>query len=62
MDGIAQNGKKPLIFILFPQVRTKMRKKGKREKKNMRMDKSKENTLMYIQMYIYTHPRTDKHM
>ena len=26
------------------------------------MDKSKENTLMYIHMYIYTHPRTDKHM
>ena len=25
------------------------------KEKNMRMDKSKENTLRYIHMYIYTH-------
>ena len=33
MDRIAQNGQKRLIFIVVPQVRTKMREKGKREKK-----------------------------
>ena len=33
MAGIAQNGQKRLIFIVVPQVRTKMREKGKREKK-----------------------------
>ena len=34
MAGIAQNGKKRLIFIVVPQVRTKMREKCKREKKH----------------------------
>ena len=34
MAGIAQNGQKRLIFIGVPQVRTKMREKGKREKKD----------------------------
>ena len=58
MAGISQNGLKRLIFNVAPQVRTKMGKKGKREKilkKNMRMDNSKENTLIYVHMYIYTH-------
>ena len=32
MAGTAQNGQKRLIFIVIPQVRTKMREKGKREK------------------------------
>ena len=32
MAGIAQNGQKRLIFIVVPEVRTKMREKGKREK------------------------------
>ena len=46
-----------LIFIVVPQVRTKMREKGKREKnnnnnnKNMTMSTSKENTLTYIHMF-----------
>ena len=48
-----------LIFIVVPQVRTKMREKGKREKnnnnnnnnKNMTMSASKENTLTYIHMF-----------
>ena len=34
MAGIAQNGKKRLIFIVLPRVRTKMRENGKREKNN----------------------------
>ena len=32
MAGIAQNGQKRLMFIVVPQVRTKIREKGKREK------------------------------
>ena len=61
MVGIAQNEQKRLIFIVVPQFRTKMREKGKREK-NRKMDKSKENTLIYMHMYICTHPRTYKHV
>ena len=34
MAGIAQNGQNCLIFIVIPQVRTKMRGRGKREKKH----------------------------
>ena len=55
MAGIAQNGQERLIFIEVPLVRTKMKEKGKREKKNVRLQ-SKENILIYIHMYIYTHP------
>ena len=33
MAGIAQNGQKRLIFIVVPQVKTKMREKGKQDKK-----------------------------
>ena len=33
MAGLAQNGQKCIIFIAVPQFRTKMREKGKREKK-----------------------------
>ena len=72
MAGIAQNRKKRLTFIVALQIRTKMREKGKRQENNkkkdkkhpkdMRMDKSKENTLMYIHMYICTHPRTYKYI
>ena len=49
---------KHLKFPVAPQFRTKIREKGKQEK-NMRMDKSKENTLIYFHMYIYTY---HKHM
>ena len=45
---------KHLIFIVVSQVRTKMREKGKQEKKSLRMNKSKENTLIYMHMYIHT--------
>ena len=34
MVGIAQNEQKRLIFIVVLQFRTKMREKGKREKKH----------------------------
>ena len=61
MAGIVQNGQKRLIFIVIPQIRMKIREKGKRGK-NTRMDKSKENTLTYIDKYIYTHPQTYKHI
>ena len=60
MAGIAQNGKKLLILIVVLQVRTKMIEKGKREK--MGMHRSKENTLIYIHIFIYTHPRIYKHI
>ena len=33
MTGIAQDGQKPPIFIVVPQVKAKMREKGKRDKK-----------------------------
>ena len=61
MVGIAQNGQKRLMFILVPQVRTKMREKFKREKKKI-VNKSKKNTLIYIHVNIYTHSRTHKHI
>ena len=61
MVGIAQNGQKCFIFIVVPQVRTKLLEKGEQEKNNMRMDKSKENTLIYIHIYLCTHPRTYKY-
>ena len=61
MAEIAQNGQKRLIFIVIPQIRMKIREKGKRGK-NTRMDKSKENTLIYIHKDIYTHPQTYKHI
>ena len=32
------------------------------KKNDLRMKKSKENTLLYKHMYIYTHPRTFKHI
>ena len=49
MAGIVQNGEKCLIFIVVPQVRTKLRD-------SMRIDKSKESTLIYI--HTYKNPRT----
>ena len=54
MAGIVQNGQKRLIFIVVPQGRTKMLEKGKGEK-NVRMDKSKENTNIYPYVYIHTY-------
>ena len=32
-----------------------------RKNNNMRLDKSKENTPLYIHMYIKRHPQTNKH-
>ena len=39
--------------------KTKKNKKQK-QKKHLRMNKSKENTLIYEHMYIYTHSQTFK--
>ena len=50
-----------LIFIVLPQVRTNIREKGEREK-NMKMGKSKENTLISIVMYMHLHQWTQKHI
>ena len=44
MAGIAQNEQKRLIFIVFPQVRTKVKEKGKREKNKQTNElKTKQN-------------------
>ena len=51
-----------LTFVSVPKVRKKMKEKGKQEKKNMRMNASKENTPIYIHMYIYTHPWAYKYI
>ena len=48
---MAQNQQKHLTFILVPEARMKMRKKGNQG--DMRMGKSKENTYIYMYMYIY---------
>ena len=50
MVEIAENGQKHLSFLAVPQVRTKMREKGRREK-NMRMDKSKEKIRACIPIF-----------
>ena len=42
MAGIAQNGQKRLIFIVVPEVRTKMREKGKREKQQQQQQHENE--------------------
>ena len=44
------------VIIVVPQVRKKRRKKDKRGKKqkNMRIDRSKENTLIYIHIYMHS--------
>ena len=42
MAGIAQNGQKRLIFIVVPEVRTKMREKGKREKQQQQQQHGNE--------------------
>ena len=39
MAGIAQNGQKRLIFIVVPQVKTKMREKGNQDKKKKKKKK-----------------------
>ena len=48
---MAQNQQKHLTFILVPEARMKMRKKGNQG--DMKMGKSKENTYIYMYMYIY---------
>ena len=70
MAEIPQTGQKCLTATVVLQVGTKMREKGKREKtktktakqktkgtnkKNLRM--SKENALIYMHMYICSHPQ-----
>ena len=42
MAGIAQNGQKRLIFIVVPEVRTKMREKGKREKQQQQQHENEK--------------------
>ena len=60
MAGIAQNGQKRLIFIVVPQVKTKMREKGKRGKKNQQQQQHKNEyakgkyTNIYAYVYIHT--------
>ena len=41
-------------FHCGPSVQNQIREQGKREKRNMRMKKSKENTLIYAYVYIHT--------
>ena len=53
MAWIAQNGQKCLILIVVPQVRTKMREKGKREKNHENRQVKRKHTNIYP-MYIYT--------
>ena len=48
-------------FHCGPSVQNQIREQGKREKKNMRMKKSKENTLIYAYVYIHT-PADNKDM
>ena len=59
MVGIAQNGKKCLIFIVVPQVRTKMREKGKRDKNKTKtgewISQMKTHQYTSICMYIHIH-------
>ena len=61
LAGIAQNEQKWLIFIAFPQVRTKMRERvilgqqHQQQQKNLRMTKSKENTLICISTHTHRH-------
>ena len=42
MAGIAQNGQKHLLLIVAPQVRTKMREKGKQEKQTNKQKKPQQ--------------------
>ena len=50
MAGIVQNGQKRPIFIVVPQVRNKMREKGKRERK----EKSDVTTSQILQKVTIT--------
>ena len=65
MAGIAQIGQKRLTFMAVPQVQTKMRKKGKREKQNKTKHKNawvkEKHTNIYLDMYIYTYTHTHGH-
>ena len=56
MAGIAQSEQK--TFSLWSEG--SWEKMRKTRKNNMRVDKSKENTLVNIYMHIYTHPRLHK--
>ena len=42
--------------------KNKTKKTKQNKKTNLRMNKSKESTLICMDMYIYTHPRTFKHI
>ena len=54
MAEIAQNGTNAL-FSLWSLKSEQKWKKRVNEKKNMEMGKSKENALIYMHVYIYTH-------
>ena len=41
-------------FHCDPSVQNQIREKGKREKKTRENEKSKENTLIYVCVYIHT--------
>ena len=51
-------------FHCGPEIREKgiLGKKEKKKNSKFRMINSKENTLTYMHMYIYTHPRTFKYI
>ena len=61
MAGIVQNGQKRLNFSVVPQVRTKMREKGKREKQQQQQHENKQVKGKYtnIYAYVYIHTFTD---
>ena len=42
--------------------KNKTKKTKQNKNTNLRMNKSKENTLICMDMYIYTYPRTFKHI
>ena len=54
MAWIVQNGQKRLILIVVPQVRTKMREKGKREKNHENRKVKRKHTNIYPYVYIHT--------
>ena len=53
MAGIAQNGQTHLIFNVVPQVRKKNERKIKQGKKTRYWISQRNNTLIYIHLYIY---------
>ena len=56
MARIAENEQKRLILIVVPQITTKMREKGKRDKRQVEKSKEKHT---YIYPFVYIHPATE---